>query len=61
MITRVGIRRKVGLSGGLGFSSSLRGELEKLLHTDITPLKDSQYMGAIGAAIIAYERTSQKA
>jgi predicted CoA-substrate-specific enzyme activase len=60
MITRVGIRRKVGLSGGLGFSSSLRGELEKLLCTDITPLKNSQYMGAIGAAIIAYERTSQK-
>lgn len=60
MIKRVGIRQKVGLSGGLGFSVSLSRALQKLLDTDIVFVKNAKYTGAIGASIIAYERALRK-
>ncbi len=59
MVKRIGAAREIGLSGGLGFSSSLAGALRRVLGADIMSIRDSQYIGAIGAAIIAYEKGRQ--
>lgn len=53
---RVGVEEGVCMSGGVAQNGGVREALSKELGTDIGYTKDAQYMGALGAAIAAYEK-----
>lgn len=53
MLRRVGLREKVAFTGGVSKSRNLRLLLEKRLGCDVQVSPDSQYAGAIGAAMMA--------
>ena len=56
---RVGVKDEVFMSGGVAQNGGVRHALEKQLGTEIKFSSMSQMMGALGASIIAYEK-SQK-
>lgn len=53
---RIGVKDNVYMSGGVAKNGGVRDALEKELNTEIYYTDESQYMGALGAAMIAYEK-----
>lgn len=53
---RVGVIEDVCMSGGVAQNGGVRMALARELSTNICYVEDAQYMGALGAAIAAYER-----
>jgi activator of 2-hydroxyglutaryl-CoA dehydratase len=53
---RVGILEEVFMSGGVARNGGVRDALEKELKVSIQYSEYSQLMGALGAAIIAFEK-----
>ncbi|MCR1897680.1 acyl-CoA dehydratase activase [Irregularibacter muris] len=56
---RIGIREKVYMSGGVAQNGGVRTALESFLETDIVFTKDAQLMGALGAALLAYDKANK--
>lgn len=57
---RVGIKEKICMSGGVAKNIGVRSALSNELRKSILYSEDAQYMGALGAAIAAYEKRSIK-
>ena len=55
LVRRVGVAGSVIMSGGVAQNKGIRHELEKDLGIEIHDSPLSQYIGAIGAALFAYE------
>lgn len=55
---RIGIEEQVYMSGGVAKNGGVRNALERSLNKPVLYHEDAQYMGAIGAALSAYERLS---
>ncbi len=53
---RVGVIEGVCMSGGVAQNGGVREALARELDTEICYTEDAQYMGALGAAIAAYEK-----
>lgn len=58
---RAGIRETVCMSGGVAQNGGVRDALGKELGVEVAAVEDAQYMGALGAAIAACERTRDRA
>ncbi|NMA49655.1 MAG: 2-hydroxyglutaryl-CoA dehydratase, partial [Tissierellia bacterium] len=56
---RISIREKVYMSGGVAQNIGVRKSLERQLDTDILFTKNAQLMGALGAALIAYDKINK--
>ena len=56
MTSRITIREKVLFTGGVASNNMIREIISKKLKCHVLTHKDSQYAGAIGAAIIGYNR-----
>jgi len=54
LVSKIGIENKVFFSGGVSRNEKLRELLSSKLGVDITSSHESQFLGAIGAAIIGY-------
>lgn len=54
---RIGIKEIVFMSGGVAQNGGVRKALENVLKTEIIFTKDAQLMGALGAALFAYDKT----
>ena len=62
MLKRVGTRDRIVVSGGCAKNKGLIKALEKLLRVEVLPLKtDPQLMGALGAAVFAYQNVRAEA
>ncbi len=57
---RVGIIEKVCMSGGVARNGGVRDTMAKELGTEILYSPDAQLMGALGAAIAAYEKVAMQ-
>lgn len=57
---RVGIRERVCMSGGVARNGGVRRAMEKELGTEIAYHEDAQIMGALGAALIAYDKIKRE-
>ena len=53
---RVGVKEKVCMSGGVAQNGGVLDALSRELSVEVTAVEDAQYMGALGAAIAAYEK-----
>ena len=53
---RAGIKEKVCMSGGVAQNGGVRDALARELGTQVLYVEDAQYMGALGAAIAAYDK-----
>lgn len=53
---RIGIKEQVCMSGGVAKNGGVREALARELKTQVHYTTDAQYMGALGAAIAAYEK-----
>ena len=53
---RNGISDPVCMSGGVAQNDGVRAALERELKTKVVAIEDAQYMGALGAAIAAWEK-----
>ncbi|MDK2808957.1 MAG: (R)-2-hydroxyacyl-CoA dehydratese activating ATPase [Clostridiales bacterium] len=53
---RVGMQERVFMSGGVAQNGGVRDALSKELKTEVSFCEDAQYMGALGAAIVAFEK-----
>ena len=47
------------MSGGVALNGGVRCALSKELGVEIFKTEDAQYMGALGAAVMAYEKASK--
>ena len=56
MVRRVGINEKVALIGGVAHNPGFVDALKRGLEMDVTVPDDPEYVGALGAAIVASER-----
>lgn len=56
LVKRIGIREKVCMSGGVARNEAVRAAMEKELSTQILFDEKAQIMGALGAAISAFEK-----
>lgn len=56
---RIGIEEQVFFSGGVALNNGVRLALEKELNTKVLTSPLSQMMGALGAALYAYEKTDK--
>lgn len=56
MVDQVGVKEKLVFTGGVAKNSALRQVLEKELAREITVPEEPQIMGALGAALLAYEK-----
>lgn len=54
---RVGVKEEVFMSGGVARNGGVRDALERELQVSIKYSEHSQLMGALGAALFAYEKT----
>ncbi len=54
---RLDIKDEVFMSGGVAKNEGVRNAMEEVLNTKIVYSKDSQLMGALGAALFAYEKS----
>ena len=54
LVNKVGLEDKVFFSGGVSRNEKLGELLEKKLGVNIISTEESQFLGAIGAAIIGY-------
>lgn len=59
LVKRIGIREKVCMSGGVARNSAVRAAMEKELSTQILFDEKAQIMGALGAAISAFEKVKR--
>jgi predicted CoA-substrate-specific enzyme activase len=57
---RLGVREKVCMAGGVSQSKAIREAMERVLNTEILYSDFAQYLGALGAAIYAYEKQASK-
>jgi benzoyl-CoA reductase subunit D len=57
MVRRVGINKDVALVGGVSHNPGFVDALSRGLETEVIVPKDPEYVGALGAAIIAGERS----
>ncbi len=53
---RAGVKEKVCMSGGVAQNGGVLDALSRELSVEVTAVEDAQYMGALGAAIAAYEK-----
>lgn len=53
---RAGVKEKVCMSGGVAQNGGVSDALSRELSVEVTAVEDAQYMGALGAAIAAYEK-----
>lgn len=61
MAFKVGIEEEVALTGGCANNQALRKALTKRLHLPLAELsQDPQLMGALGAALYAWEASQEK-
>lgn len=56
---RIGIIEKVFMSGGVAQNGGVRRALEQSIGKEIVYTKDAQIMGALGAALFAYEKATK--
>jgi predicted CoA-substrate-specific enzyme activase len=56
LVSRVGVESKVFFSGGVSKNDLLREYLSEKLGVDIISSEHAQFLGAIGAAVIGYEK-----
>jgi benzoyl-CoA reductase subunit D len=56
MVRRVGINEDVALIGGVSYNPGFVDSLNRGLETEVVIPKDPEYVGALGAAIVAGER-----
>lgn len=56
LANRLGVRNKVVFCGGVARNSGVRKALERALKQTVIVPEDPQLVGALGAAILAYER-----
>ncbi|MEW5994063.1 MAG: BadF/BadG/BcrA/BcrD ATPase family protein, partial [Candidatus Zixiibacteriota bacterium] len=56
MVRRVGIQEKVALVGGVSHNPGFVDALSRGLETQILVPENPEYIGALGAAIVACER-----
>jgi activator of 2-hydroxyglutaryl-CoA dehydratase len=57
LVGRVGIKKDVGITGGVSKNVGVVKCLEEMLQTDFAPFpEDPQIMGALGAALFAAEK-----
>ena len=57
---RIGIQDTVCMSGGVAQNDGVRSALARELKTEVIAVEDAQYMGALGAAIAAWEKASKQ-
>lgn len=57
MVRRVGINNEIALIGGVSYNPGFVSSLSRALETDVIVLDDPEYIGALGAALIAAERS----
>jgi predicted CoA-substrate-specific enzyme activase len=60
MVRRVGVRPKVGMSGGVAKNPGVVRVLERLLGTPIVVPPEPQIVGALGAALFALDETASE-
>lgn len=53
---RAGIKEKVCMSGGVAQNGGVRDALARELGTEVLYVENAQYMGALGAALAAFEK-----
>ena len=53
---RIGIKDTVFMSGGVAQNGGVRKALENVLDTKVIFTENAQFMGAIGAALFAYDK-----
>ncbi len=58
MVRRVGINNDVALVGGVSYNPGFVDSLKRGLETDVIVPENAEYVGALGAAIIARERNT---
>ena len=58
-VKRIGVEETVCLSGGVARNEGVRAALSRELHTQIAVSPLAQYMGAIGAAVYAFEKANK--
>lgn len=58
LVRRVGVNEEVAMSGGVARNAGVRDAMSKELGVEIVYDKDAQLMGALGAAIYAYNKAS---
>lgn len=56
---RIGIKATVYMSGGVAQNGGVRKALENVLQTEIVFTKNAQLMGALGAALFAYDKATK--
>lgn len=56
LASKAGVKEKVFFSGGVSKNPLLKDLLSKKLHTEVISSEFSQYLGAIGAAVIGYKK-----
>lgn len=57
---RIGIKDDVFMSGGVAQNGGVRNALAKALGTEIIYTEDAQLMGALGAALFAFDKVNSK-
>lgn len=60
LVSKIGIENTVFFTGGLSSSDELKNRLEEFLGSKIETSPLSQYAGAIGAAVIGYNKIQSK-
>jgi predicted CoA-substrate-specific enzyme activase len=55
MCGRVGVKEKVVMSGGVALNANMVNAMEEVLGVPVTAAPHAQIVGAIGAAVLAYE------
>ncbi len=60
LVEHVGVKERVLMSGGVARNVGVVRALEKQLHTTLLIPKEPQLVGALGAALIALERSSKE-
>lgn len=58
MVRRVGIEQKVVLIGGVAYNPGFVDSLRRALDSDVIVPQDPEYVGALGAAVVAGERSA---
>lgn len=58
LVKRVGIREAVCMSGGVALNGGVRKAMERELGTDIKYSPNAQLMGALGAALFAFDKAN---
>ena len=59
MVRRIGVERDVALVGGVAYNTGLHDSLKRGLDIDVMVPEHPEYMGALGAALIAQEKGKQ--